>query len=73
MGDVEPCELEPVRHRFTHLDATYRPVLLRGSGSGTETRRWLSPLELTAVALPVAQQKIAAAAEAALGMREPCA
>ncbi len=66
VGDVEPHELEPVRHRFTHLDATYRPVLLRGSGSGTETRRWLSPLELTAVALPVAQQKIAAAAEAAL-------
>ncbi len=63
---VEPDELAPVRHRFTHLDATYRPVLLRGSGTGTETRRWLSPEDLTAVALPVAQQKIEAATAAAL-------
>jgi hypothetical protein len=57
-----------VRHRFTHLDATYRPVLLAGRSDGQEAdeRRWVE-LEDPGVALPVAQQKIAWAARRALG------
>jgi A/G-specific adenine glycosylase len=61
-----PRTLEPVRHRFTHLEATYRPVLLRGEGSSGDGRRWVSPDRAAGVALPVAQQKIARAAAAAL-------
>jgi adenine-specific DNA glycosylase len=62
--------LEPVRHRFTHLEATYHPVVLgvalAGNGADGENRRWI-PLEPPHdVALPVAQQKIARAATAAL-------
>ena len=57
--------LEPVPHRFTHLAATYRPVLLRGRASEAEGRRWV-PLDEPGVALPVAQQRIARAASEAL-------
>lgn len=58
--------LPPVRHRFTHLDATYHPVLLAGEGADGENRRWV-PLEgRLELALPAAQEKIARAAEAAL-------
>jgi A/G-specific adenine glycosylase len=63
-----PLTLSPVRHRFTHLDATYRPVLLAGRPDGHEAdeHRWVE-LEDPGVALPVAQQKIARAAQTALG------
>jgi A/G-specific adenine glycosylase len=60
--DLTPVSLAAVRHRFSHLQATYRPVLLRGAGSSTHDRRWIAlggPREL---ALPVAQEKIARAA-----------
>ncbi len=58
--------LPEVRHRFTHLDARYRPVLLAGEGSDDENRRWI-PLERRGeTALPTAQEKIAKAALAAL-------
>ncbi|HSW28974.1 MAG TPA: A/G-specific adenine glycosylase [Longimicrobiales bacterium] len=57
---------EPVTHRFTHLAATYRPVVLAGAASEDENRRWV-PLEGPwPVAVPVAQQKIARAATAAI-------
>jgi A/G-specific adenine glycosylase len=59
--------LEPVRHRFTHLDATYQPVVLAGSGADGENRRWVVLEAPVAVALPAAQRKIARAAAAALG------
>lgn len=58
--------LPPVRHRFTHLDATYLPVLLAGAGADGENRRWIPLEEPWPVALPVAQQKIARAARVAL-------
>jgi A/G-specific adenine glycosylase len=57
--------LSSVRHRFTHLDATYRPVLLGGEGSDARDRSWVE-LDDPGVALPVAQQKIARAALDAL-------
>jgi adenine-specific DNA glycosylase len=59
--------LEPVRHRFTHLAATYQPVVLAGSGADGENRRWVALDAPVAVALPVAQQRIARAAAVALG------
>ncbi|HSG49324.1 MAG TPA: A/G-specific adenine glycosylase [Longimicrobiales bacterium] len=61
-----PRDLPDVRHRFTHLDATYQPVLLAGEGSDAEDRRWIPLAEPWPVALPVAQQKIARSAAAAL-------
>jgi len=61
-----PRDLPEVRHRFTHLDATYRPVLLAGEGPDAENRRWIPLAEPWPVALPVAQQKIARSAAAAL-------
>jgi A/G-specific adenine glycosylase len=61
-----PRDLPAVRHRFTHLDATYQPVLLAGGGSDAENRRWIPLAEPWPVALPVAQQKIARSAAAAL-------
>ncbi|NJD18234.1 MAG: A/G-specific adenine glycosylase [Gemmatimonadetes bacterium] len=58
--------LAPVAHRFTHLAAEYRPVVLAGSASRGQNHRWV-PLEGPwPVAVPVAQQKIARAAAAAL-------
>jgi len=62
-----PRQLDPVSHRFTHLAATYHPVVLAGRADENEYRRWI-PLEGPwPVALPVAQQKIARAAAAAPG------
>ena len=61
-----PRDLPEVRHRFTHLDATYKPVLLAGEGADAENRRWIALAEPWPVALPVAQQKIARSAAAAL-------
>ncbi len=58
--------LQSVRHRFTHLEATYHPVLLQGEGPRSDDRRWISLEGTPEVALPVAQQKIARAAEKVL-------
>jgi len=63
---LRPRDLPDVRHRFTHLDATYRPVLLAGRGSDAENHRWIPLAGPWPVALPVAQQKIARSAAAAL-------
>lgn len=90
-----PRTLAAVRHRFSHLDATYRPVLLsgrQGSGAPLEVAvepaegaargvgaalgvdgdasaatgiHWADAGDLEAMALPVAQRKIARAAAAA--------
>jgi hypothetical protein len=58
--------LEAVKHRFTHLAATYRPVVLAADGASGQLHRW-APLEGPwPVAVPVAQQKIARAAAAML-------
>ena len=55
-----PTELPVVRHRFSHIDATYRPVLVPVAAAlGGDSRRWIEPHEPGAVALPVAQRKIA--------------
>jgi A/G-specific adenine glycosylase len=63
--DVLPVPLPAVRHRFSHLLATYHPVLLRGEGPSGGDVDWI-PLDAPRVALPVAQQKIARAAREAL-------
>jgi A/G-specific adenine glycosylase len=62
--------LEVVRHRFTHLAATYVPVLLRVDRAGGRRGRWVSLEEPKGVALPRAQRRIAAAAWLALTKRE---
>jgi A/G-specific adenine glycosylase len=62
----ESRSLASVRHRFTHLEATYHPVMLWGEGSGSGDQRWISLEGPPEVALPVAQQKIARAAETVL-------
>jgi A/G-specific adenine glycosylase len=54
--------LAAVRHRFSHLEVTYRPVLLRGSGPSTHDCRWIALGGARELALPVAQEKIARAA-----------
>ena len=50
--------LRPISHRFSHLDATYVPVVVPVAGSGeTEGRlRWIAPDDAD-TALPVAQRK----------------
>ncbi|MEM7417235.1 MAG: A/G-specific adenine glycosylase [Gemmatimonadota bacterium] len=61
---VGRLELPVVRHRFTHIDATYRPVVVRTSGPTPEAgpgARWVDASDGDALALPVAQQKIFAA------------
>jgi A/G-specific adenine glycosylase len=61
-----PRLLEPVRHRFTHMDVTYRPVLFRGGGDAGPDRRWIGLDTIDQIALSVAEQKIARAAMEAL-------
>ncbi len=82
-SQVLSCQpLEPVRHRFSHLEAVYEPVLVRvrggpregpsgssGPSPGREGERacqWVALRRLDEVALPVAQRKIAAQAEDAI-------
>jgi A/G-specific adenine glycosylase len=60
--DRTSVPLAAVRHRFSHLQATYRPVLLRGAGPSTHDRRWIALGGARELALPVAQEKIARAA-----------
>lgn len=58
--------LDPVTHAFTHLRATYHPVIVRvapGAAAPTQPppdHAWTHPDRLDEWALPVAQQKIAA-------------
>jgi adenine-specific DNA glycosylase len=68
-GSAPRC-LAPVPHRFTHLAAVYRPVVLAGRARENENRRWIPLNGPWPVALPVAQQKIARAAAAALSLIE---
>jgi len=68
-GGDPPRPLPVVRHRFTHLDARYHPVLLAGSGADYENRRWVPLARRERLALPVAQEKIARAAAAVLAER----
>ncbi len=57
---AEAVELGAVRHQFSHLTATYRafrfPAVRAVAPQGA---RWVSAAELVALALPVAQRKIA--------------
>lgn len=69
VGGVSPRPLPVVRHRFTHLDARYHPVLLAGRGADHENRRWVPLARREHLALPVAQEKIARAAAAVLDGR----
>lgn len=60
-----PLELPALVHRFTHLTATYHPVVLAGEAEETEDRRWIPLQGPWPVPLPVAQQTIARAAAVA--------
>jgi A/G-specific adenine glycosylase len=61
-----PRPLEALTHRFTHLEATYHPVVLRVEAGTSAEGRWIRLGAPSEVALPVAQQKIARAAEVML-------
>jgi A/G-specific adenine glycosylase len=73
-GTVQP--LPRVRQVFSHLIATYQPTLYllpvgttedqAAERSGDPVMAWVPPAQLDDYALPVAQQKIAAAARTAL-------
>ncbi|MDE2805328.1 MAG: A/G-specific adenine glycosylase [Gemmatimonadota bacterium] len=54
--------LDPVTHAFTHLRATYRPVIVRVAPAAPPPadHAWAHPDHLDEWALPVAQQKIGA-------------
>ena len=59
--------LDPVKHTFTHLRATYRPDIVHlprplnhGNARHAPAHAWIHPEHLDEWALPVAQQKIAA-------------
>ncbi len=54
-------ELVPVRHDFSHLRATYRPVSFRVARRrmGRDDAAWVNRDELRELALPVAQRRIA--------------
>ena len=57
------ASLAPVRHAFTHLRATYHPVVIRcgpdrRTRPGAPTTAWVHPARLDEWALPVAQQRI---------------
>ena len=59
------ASLTPVRHTFTHLRATYHPIVIRcGSDRrarpAVPTTAWVHPSRFDEWALPVAQQKIGA-------------
>ncbi len=65
--------LAPIGHLFTHLRARYHPVVIQTATSATPASpdeaptaplpalRWVAPADIDSLALPVAQQKIAAA------------
>ena len=77
--------LQPVMHVFSHLRAEYRPLLVTAGGKGPAGRkmrasavgatacpwRWVAPDRLSALPLPVAQQKILAQALSELGEPAP--
>lgn len=76
-GPTGPAaRLPPVRHAFTHLRATYHPVVIPCDPGRTNTRTappntrtarpatWTHPARFDDYALPVAQQKIARLLEA---------
>ncbi|MFW5947350.1 MAG: A/G-specific adenine glycosylase [Gemmatimonadota bacterium] len=59
----EVFRLEPVAHAFSHKRVRYEPVVVRvGAGCSLPGADWVAPDALDGYALPVAQQKIAAAA-----------
>jgi len=69
--DGLPMTLAPVRHRFSHIDATYRPVIVAGAAPNREESDGVGALVPVdpgepGVALPVAQQTILQAAVSAL-------
>ena len=79
---VDPEDARPVaavRHAFSHFTAVYEPVLLRAEGGGGVGEPadpgpdavWRPLHDLGALALPVAQRKVAARALAALRDAEP--
>lgn len=58
VGDV--TALDEVRHRFTHIDATYVPAASRVDSMPTppDDHRWVALRDVEGLALPVAQQRI---------------
>jgi A/G-specific adenine glycosylase len=68
------AEIGAVPHVFTHVRATYHAFLCSWSGGepsplGYDDWRWLPPERVAELALPVAQQRIAALAAAQLAAR----
>lgn len=51
--------LPDVRHAFTHLHVTYRPVLLEAGGGSVPAHEWANAEKLAALALPTAMRRIA--------------
>lgn len=67
--------LEPVLHRFSHLHVTYRPWVIAvadGASVAAGELRWAPLDDPGDLALPVAQQRIAALARTALVAGEGC-
>jgi A/G-specific adenine glycosylase len=66
---VEPDVLATVRHRFTHIDATYVPWLVEwaDTSAGGADVRWVEMDRPAGVALPVAQRRILDGARDRLG------
>jgi A/G-specific adenine glycosylase len=63
-----PHTLPDVRHTFTHLRATYRPMLTSAAeGSETEEAKWRSLDEAVSLPLPVAQRRILETARSVIG------
>jgi A/G-specific adenine glycosylase len=64
--------LPEVLHAFSHLHVTYRPVLVRlpEEAPPPPEARWLTPVEIGALPLPVAQQSIVRSALEVLGVVE---
>lgn len=55
----EGTGLDPVRHVYSHLKATYHPVVFRVAESGSGELEWMSRESLEHEALPRAQRRIA--------------
>jgi A/G-specific adenine glycosylase len=65
-----PVPLAPVTHAFSHLRATYWPLLARMPSVRVNEGSWTPLQDLEGLALPVAQEKILALALKALGSRD---
>jgi A/G-specific adenine glycosylase len=72
VAEAPVVALPEVFHAFSHLHVTYRPVLVRLGEEAPPPpgARWLTPAEIGALPLPVAQQSIVRSALEVLGVDE---